>query len=247
MSIGNVCRFFLFFDELHDQFMDMVCISKKSEMRGWDMREGIHMMEAIKFVMIGYLSGSILFARICAKLLDRPDILYASKDGNPGTANAFQYGGFLCGMITLVGDLAKGFLPVFAYVKCNGNFAEFPLAMALVIAAPVLGHAFPIFFHFQGGKGIAVTFGCLLGVFPNMMPVIVFALIFVFFSLVLRVTPHFARTVVTYIVAFFSFIRLRCGFGIVAGFLFITMIVFLRMHTSKEQREKVEVRLLWMH
>lgn len=71
------------------------------------------MIETVKFIVIGYLSGSILFARVCAKLMNKPAIFQESRDGNPGTVNAFKYGGFICGIITLIGDFAKGFLPVF--------------------------------------------------------------------------------------------------------------------------------------
>ena len=203
-------------------------------------------METIKFIMFGYLSGSILFARVCAKLLKKPDILHKSKDGNPGTANAFQYGGFLCGAITLIGDLAKGFFPVFVYMKYGEAFAGFPLATTLVLASPVLGHAFPVFFRFQGGKGIAVTFGCLLGVFPEPTPVLIFALLFVFFSLVLRINPHFVRTIVTYISTLLMMICLPCSQEFVLGFVLISATVILRLHLSKEFRGKPEVKLFWM-
>lgn len=91
----------------------------------------------IKFIIIGYLSGSVLFARICAKVLNKPEILQESKDGNPGTANAFQYGGFLCGVITLIGDLAKGFLPIYIFLKNGGSFTRSLIPAALVFSAPV--------------------------------------------------------------------------------------------------------------
>lgn len=107
------------------------------------------MRQAVKFIIIGYLSGSILFARICAKLLDKPGILQESKDGNPGTVNAFKYGGFLCGMITLIGDLAKGFFPVFAYLKCGGAFTGISLITALVLAAPRVRTCLSDFFPFS--------------------------------------------------------------------------------------------------
>lgn len=204
------------------------------------------MRQAVKFIIIGYLSGSILFARICAKLLDKPGILQESKDGNPGTVNAFKYGGFLCGMITLIGDLAKGFFPVFAYLKCGEAFTGISLITALVLAAPVLGHAFPIFFRFHGGKGIAVTFGCLLGAYPELTPLLVFALLFVFFSAVFRITPHYMRTIVTYIATLLLIICLHCTLGLIVGFGIISATVILRLHMSKEVREKPEVKLLWM-
>lgn len=203
--------------------------------------------EEVKFIIIGYLSGSILFARICAKLQDKPDILLKSRDRNPGTANAFKYGGFLSGIITLFGDLAKGFLPVFTYLKYGRTSIDAPIVTALVVAAPVFGHLFPIFFHFEGGKGIAVTFGCLLGIYPELMPVLIFALLFVFFSVVFRVTPHFARTIVTYVVTLFVIIIMDCSPEIKLGFGIISVIVLLRLHKSKEVREKPEVKLLWMH
>lgn len=203
------------------------------------------MLGTAKFIILGYLSGSILFARICAWLLHKPGIVSESKDRNPGTVNAFQYGGFMCGIITLAGDLAKGFLPVFAYLKYSGGFTDRPLIIALVLAAPVLGHAFPIFFRFQGGKGIAVTFGCLLGTFPELTPVLIFALLFVLFSVVLRITPHFARTIATYIVTLPVLMILHCPQGIVLGFGLIAAVVILRLHISTEVREKPEVKLLW--
>lgn len=205
------------------------------------------MIKTVKFIMMGYLSGSILFARVCAKLMNKPAILQESRDGNPGTANAFKYGGFICGFITLIGDLAKGFLPVFAYWRYGEDLREFVLATALVLVSPVLGHAFPVFSNFQGGKGIAVTFGCLLGTYTEFIPVLIFALLFIFFSLVLRITPHFMRTIVTYIATLSVIFCLRCSPGILLGFGFISATVMLRMHMSKEVREKPEVKLLWMH
>ena len=121
------------------------------------------MIRELVFIVSGYLMGGILFARLAAALLRRPNVVEGSEDGNPGTANAFQYGGALCGVITLLGDLNKGFWPLYFYQKSGGNFDARPLLSALVLMAPVWGHAFPAQFHFQGGKGIAVTFGCLLG------------------------------------------------------------------------------------
>ena len=83
------------------------------------------MLRSLKFIVMGYLCGSVLFARICAKLFNKPEILLESKDKNPGAANAFQYGGFLCGILTLGGDLAKGFLPIF--LSCDPGKTLKPL------------------------------------------------------------------------------------------------------------------------
>ena len=76
------------------------------------------------------------------------------------------------------------------------------LSCAFVIAAPVIGHIFPIFFRFRGGKGIAVTFGCLLGLLPSWQPLAWLAAFFIFFSVVVRITPHYYRTLITYLCTF---------------------------------------------
>ncbi len=126
------------------------------------------MISTLLYIVLGYLSGSILFARIAAGLFHKNTILTDSADANPGTANAFVYGGFLCGIFTLLGDLLKGFLPVYLFLHTQHASA---LPFSFILAAPVLGHAFPIFYRFKGGKGIAVSFGCLLGLLPERLPV----------------------------------------------------------------------------
>ena len=65
------------------------------------------MIKTIGFILLGYFSGSVLYARIFAKLFKKDNLIENSKDKNPGTANAFMYGGFWCGVLTLIFDLAK--------------------------------------------------------------------------------------------------------------------------------------------
>ena len=202
---------------------------------------GGSMTRTIQYMILGYLSGSVLYARVVAGLLGKRGIYAGSKDQNPGTANAFTYGGFLCGLGTLLGDLFKGAVPVWLFLR-KGSAAP-SLALSLVIAAPVFGHAFPVFFRFQGGKGIAVTFGCLIGLFPQWRPLILFIGAFLLFSLVIRVTPHFQRTVFSYLLTLVCLFLTRQAAGIRLGFLLITAIVCLRMHMSKEPREDMLVRL----
>ena len=79
------------------------------------------MLISLCFTAFGYLCGSILFARVYGALFGK-DLISNSTDGNPGTSNAFIYGGMLCGTLTLLGDLIKGFLPVFLYLyMTRGN------------------------------------------------------------------------------------------------------------------------------
>ena len=199
------------------------------------------MIRMIEYMILGYLSGSVLYARVFSRLLGKDHIYDRSKDRNPGTANAFTYGGFWCGLGTLLGDLLKGAVPVWLYLR--GASSSPSLALALVAAAPVFGHAFPVFYRFQGGKGIAATFGCLLGLLPVWQPLALFIGAFLLFSLVIRITPHFQRTIFSYLLTLICMLLTKQRPEIILGFLLITAIVGLRMHMSKEPREGLLVRL----
>lgn len=199
------------------------------------------------YILLGYLSGSVLYARLFAKMLGRSEAMMHSKDGNPGAANAFQFGGFWCGLLTLACDLLKGFLPVHMMVTAQNEGCGSLGLTALALAAPVFGHAFPIFYRFQGGKGIAVTFGCLLGLFPEWKPVGILAFFFIFFSVVVRISPHLYRTMVVYACSVLYMMFGNLKKVSVLGFAMITMVVMIRLCWSPEQRERIRVNFLWMH
>lgn len=199
------------------------------------------------YCLLGYLSGSILYAKVFGYLFKQGDIVKKSKDQNPGTANAFMQGGFLCGVCTLCGDMLKGFGPVYMCMQAERMHEPSELGMALVIAAPVIGHIFPVFFRFKGGKGIATTFGCLLGMLPNIFAAGVLAFFFIFLSVLVRVTPHLMRTIGTFLLTAVTLCFSKERLAIRAGFFIITVLVSLKLYHSKEEREKCKVRLLWMH
>ncbi len=203
------------------------------------------MKEAILFAILGYLSGSVLYANVFGTLFKNKELYQCSADKNPGSANAFKYGGIKCGTLTLLCDLAKGFLPVFCYLQLSPVVKDWTLP--LVLAAPVVGHIFPVFYKFRGGKGIAATFGCLLGLLPYALPVLLFAAAFVFLSVVLRIRPHYYRTIAAYISTDFTMILAGVVPAIWCGFLIITAAVTFKMHLSKEEKERLEVKLLWRH
>lgn len=203
-------------------------------------------MRAGLYVLIGYLSGSILYARIFTALFGKKGSIEQSKDKNPGTANAFMYGGAVCGILTLIFDLLKGAFPVYLYIHGADSGVFDSVWTALVLAAPVLGHAFPVFYKLHGGKGIAVTFGCLLGLVPLWNPVKILILFFLFFSCVIRIQPHFYRTLVVYgctLVSMLFWVEQRMIFW---GFVLIAVTVGSRMLLSTEEKERVKVKLLWM-
>lgn len=205
------------------------------------------MLRNIGFILFGYLSGSILYARIFGKVFKKENMIKQSKDQNPGTANAFMYGGFWCGLLTLVFDLMKGFLPVFLFARFGIPDFLNSLSLSIVIAAPVLGHVFPVFYGFKGGKGIAVTFGCLAGLLPMWQPLVLFAGTFIFFSVVFKITPHFYRTMIAYSGTLAAMAFLSESMAVSMGFCLILISVFVRLLCSKEKREKMEVKFLWMH
>lgn len=154
-------------------------------------------MRWLEFTIVGYLLGSILFGELFLEKIKKIDIRAYSDDSNPGTANAYKLGGFWCGTLTLLGDVMKGFLPVFCYLWIVDR--QMDATCVFVIIAPVVGHAYSLFHRFNGGKAIAVTFGCLLGLFPFWIPLVTLAFYFLFYSLVFKISPHGRRTIVTFV------------------------------------------------
>jgi len=112
------------------------------------------------FVPAAYLIGSISSAIIICRLMGLPDPREQGS-GNPGATNVMRIGGKKAAAITLLGDSLKGLLPVYA-ANVLGLPAELVAATGL---AAFIGHLYPIFFGFKGGKGVATSVGVLLGFF----------------------------------------------------------------------------------
>lgn len=114
--------------------------------------------------ILGFISGSILYAELIPKAVRGIDIVACSADGNPGTANVYSLCGKKCGTLTAILEFAKGFFPVLL-----GNILIPPeyrtYTFALIIIAPVMGHIFSIFHNWNGGLGIATTFGTMIAIF----------------------------------------------------------------------------------
>ena len=108
-------------------------------------------------------------------------------------------------------------------------------------------HTFPLFQKHHGGKGIAVSFGSLLGLYPYRMPVLVFAFVFIFFSVVVCVEPHFYRTIAAYLATLAGLFVTNVIPAVRYGFGLITILVCIRMKLSTEERERMRIKLLWMH
>lgn len=113
--------------------------------------------------VVAYLIGSLSFAVIVSKAMGLHDPrTYGS--GNPGATNVLRSGSKAAAAVTLLLDAAKGWLPV-ALVRWFGPaWGLGDGTVALVALAAFLGHLYPVFFHFKGGKGVATALGVLLGV-----------------------------------------------------------------------------------
>jgi acyl phosphate:glycerol-3-phosphate acyltransferase len=147
-------------------------------------------------IACGYLLGSVMFSKEIPLLLGYGDITEKSNDMNPGASNVFKNCGIPCGIACLFCDMLKGFLPVFI---ANFLFGIDSVRFALVMLAPVLGHAFPIMNHLKGGKCIATSFGVLIGCFPSSYIGFLLAGLYIFFSVFIKINPHRMRSIVTFL------------------------------------------------
>lgn len=153
------------------------------------------LLEVLFFMAAGYLAGSVLFGRLLPKHFKGMDIEAVSEDHNPGTANVMKYAGIPLGLLCLVLDVGKGYLPVLWAVSV---VPPVRLLFAGVMIAPILGHAWPFWKEGRGGKAIAVSFGVLLGVLRYSKSVWLLAAIYLFFSLVFVIRPNERRSVYTF-------------------------------------------------
>jgi acyl phosphate:glycerol-3-phosphate acyltransferase len=116
-----------------------------------------------------YLIGSISFAVVVSHAMGLADPRsYGS--GNPGATNVLRTGNKKAAILTLIGDAFKGWLPVWLVTHFGARLGLDPVqltsAIALSAIAVFLGHLYPVFFRFQGGKGVATAAGVLLAIHP---------------------------------------------------------------------------------
>ena len=110
------------------------------------------------YVILGYLFGSVCSAVIVCRLFSLPDP-QTEGSKNPGATNVLRIAGKKYAIIVLITDMLKGFLPVFLANLLGAG----PTALGFICLAAVLGHMYPVFFKFKGGKGVATALGALLG------------------------------------------------------------------------------------
>jgi glycerol-3-phosphate acyltransferase PlsY len=149
-------------------------------------------MTVIVTIIGAYLIGSINFAVIFAKAFMQKDVRELGS-GNAGTTNVMRNAGFLPGLLTFVFDALKGFVAcfmgkyIFEYVntKTGADITDAAIGALICGLACMLGHVFPIFFDFKGGKGIATS----VGIFAVCSPIAIIVGLAVF-AVVVLVTKY---------------------------------------------------------
>jgi acyl phosphate:glycerol-3-phosphate acyltransferase len=153
-------------------------------------------MENLIVAVVAYLIGSVSFAVIVSAVMGLADPRsYGSK--NPGATNVLRSGNKTAAILTLIGDAFKGWLAVFLADHFGPHYGLGDDAIALAAIAVFLGHLYPVFFRFKGGKGVATAAGVLLAINPvlglaTMLTWLIVAFFFRYSSLAALVAAVFA-------------------------------------------------------
>jgi len=122
-------------------------------------------MQNLIVAVVAYLIGSVSFAVIVSSVMGLADPRsYGSK--NPGATNVLRSGNKTAAILTLIGDAFKGWLAVWLVSHFGARYGLDDTAIALAAIAVFLGHLYPVFFRFKGGKGVATAAGVLLAINP---------------------------------------------------------------------------------
>ena len=125
----------------------------------------LEILHAALAVVLAYLIGSVSFAVVVSRFMGLADPRsYGSQ--NPGATNVLRSGNKLAAVLTLLLDGVKGWLPVWAVVHEGASYDLGAGTVAMVALAAFVGHVWPVFFRFQGGKGVATAAGVLIGIEP---------------------------------------------------------------------------------
>ena len=135
----------------------------------------------ILFAGLAYLIGSFSTAIITCKIMGLEDPRKTGSN-NPGATNVLRHGGKKAAIITLFGDMLKGLIPVLAAIQLQIG----PVGIALVGLFALLGHVFPIYYGFKGGKGVATYYGVIFGM--NWLAGLVAAAIWLIVAALLKIS-----------------------------------------------------------
>lgn len=121
------------------------------------------MITSVAMIVIGYFAGSVSSAILYARATRQADPRLVGS-GNPGATNILRTQGKKAAAIVLIGDIAKGVIPILI-----GRLLHLsPFVLSLVALAAIVGHLFPIYFGFKGGKGVATALGVVFALSPSL-------------------------------------------------------------------------------
>ncbi|CAI8348121.1 MAG: putative glycerol-3-phosphate acyltransferase [Gammaproteobacteria bacterium] len=167
------------------------------------MLENMLIIDMLVVSLILYIIGSIPFAVIISALFRLPDPRSFGSN-NPGATNVMRSGNKYAGIFTLIGDALKGYIPVYVLLTMGfENYETYLLSFLILI-----GHTFPIFLKFKGGKGVATSLGILLSL--NILIGLFFIVIWLFMYYLFKIS----------------------GVSALVGFLFLPLYFFLLNENS---------------
>ena len=177
----------------------------------------------ILLVAGGYLLGSISTAIIVCKMMGLPDPR-TEGSRNPGATNVARLGGKKAAALTLLGDMLKGLVPVLIAHALHAS----PTVLAATALAAFLGHLYPVFFGFQGGKGVATALGVIYGLY---WPVGLFTTgIWLAMAVVFRYSSLAALTAI--LLTPLGFLWLKPDMPIIIAMVIMTVILYWRHRSN---------------
>jgi len=181
------------------------------------------MITDILLVLGGYLFGSISTAIVTCKLMGLPDPRTEGSQ-NPGATNVLRIGGKKAAFVTLAGDMLKGLVPVLIAQALHAS----PVILAATALAAFLGHLYPVFFGFQGGKGVATALGVLFGL--SWQVGLAVAAIWLVMALLFRISSLSALTAMLLAPLCFWWLQPEPAF--IGGMVIITTLLYWRHRTN---------------
>jgi len=174
-------------------------------------------------LVLGYLLGSVASAIVVCRLLRRPDPR-SEGSRNPGATNVLRIAGKDAAVLTLAGDVLKGV----AAVAVARLLTPDPLTWALAGAAAFLGHLYPVFFGFRGGKGVATALGALVAATPvaGALTVLTWFIVFAVF----RISSLGALVAFALAPAYVGYLTVRVDLVVVATA--VSLLLFWRHRTN---------------
>ncbi|CAJ91736.1 putative glycerol-3-phosphate acyltransferase [compost metagenome] len=181
-------------------------------------------MANLLFALAAYLIGSVSFAVVVSKLMGLPDP-HSYGSGNPGATNVLRTGNKKAAILTLIGDALKGWLAVWLAARFGPAYGLNETGLAMVALAVFLGHLFPVYHRFAGGKGVATAAGILLAIDPilglgTLATWLIIAFFFRYSSLAALVAAIFAP----------FFHVLMNGVDVMTGAIFVISVLLIARH-----------------